>query len=84
MKQEFTKAAIDEQISALVKCITCNTNDVAALKKTMQGQGNTPGILEEIRNLKKQVKLYGIIISCLFTGGQFGVFSHVVKALTGG
>lgn len=81
MKQEFTKQWVEEQAKLFISSQADHKKEVQDIKSIIQGNRQSPGLLEEIRNLKKQIKIYGILISCLFAGSELGVFSQIVQTL---
>jgi hypothetical protein len=53
------------------------------LYNMVQGEGNNAGLFEEVRNLKKYVRLYGIVLSVLVSGSELGVFKAILHLIMG-
>lgn len=78
---EITKSWQMSEMTNYVKRQDEYSKEFRVLYHMVQGEGKHPGLFEEVRNLKKVIKVYGIMLTVIVAGSELGIFKEILQVL---
>jgi len=83
MELQHFKEHFDSELGNSTRHQNRQDKDIEDIKDMLQGKGHEPGVLENQRNLSRQIKIFGVVLCTYTAGTDLGILQALLKFLTG-